>query len=118
MTDQDWENSVETVFRAVNKDFELAFVNADTELLAKPLPERQAVYYAALQAHESGIVKRECENIMATLYREAALGDLSASERASKRYAVLMLSQLLKRFGVLAARAKPATFDAPIEERF
>lgn len=112
-----WNKIVEIAFKQAYKEFVVSFENADAELVKKPIGEKQQYYFSAHGTVENGVMQKEIEVMMQSMYKESALGDISVSERASKRYAIIVLSQLLKRVHDLAMRAKPATADKPINQQ-
>lgn len=109
-----WGYSVAACFRTVYGDFKLSFANRDKELQAMKDHERKQYYFNCLEATQAGAVQKEAQAIIQTLYCEAALDPLTENERTSKKYAVLVLGQLLKRLHDLGARSKPANVDEPV----
>jgi hypothetical protein len=117
MKDWLWIKCVDISYRHVMRDFDLAFVNRDKEILDMGLPERQQFYARCHEADDGGAVKAELEALMREHYRSGSMDDLSPAERTSRKYVILESVRLLKRLHDLGSRSKAPSSDAPLDKQ-
>lgn len=112
-----WEKAVQIAFEIVTKDFKLAFKNRNKEINEMNIGERQQFYARCGEVSEGGALQTEAEAVMQRVYTEAALGELSKSERISRKYLIVSLGELLKRMHALGAKSKLPNVDLPLDQQ-